>query len=498
MPLVPTVHLSATFAPGTPIDVDIPSSAPIEAGIVLVTRITILEIDDLSKLTVLGAVRAKCNALLDAKYTGAIVHYGGTLVCWASCEKAAYAAEHCRSKGATSIAYTGVSPPEVKALFTQDRVGATLLSHNIVHVCGMLTEGANLPELGLTWFGDDRKTMPWSGQFMPRSGRAALGKMCADTGIFLTERGEIDTAAIAKEMRGTGDASLFASSDVSEEKKLEKLLVDRRVRVVSRAMRRRIHSGLTASDDAEDDDPFVNTTYRVVLSSIVKDLGGGGLVWPSLEEVETYLFSIDQLPPVDKLVLIAEGKRPMHIRLWWNNRVKYFIAGAVPPSNIPLPTDFVDRIKSERPPFFVKWEGKRPSAPTTSADEIGFHICSLTKEKFDAFLKSKEPVSVKEVTRPVPNYLLTVSQIISVNWTGTIKDKCFKLSSVCKEALEEKDFFMARVAAGKARSEKVLATKKRKAEEVAASSAAASSSSAAPAPASGGSKKKKKVAASSM
>jgi superfamily II DNA or RNA helicase len=101
-----------------------------------------------------------------------------TLVFWSTSARAIAASAECERLGIASAALTRKSPPDVQQRFAgEENLLREVQKVDVIHLCGMLTEGVNIPFASTVVFGDNRASVKNGFQCMLRGSRTCEDKL---------------------------------------------------------------------------------------------------------------------------------------------------------------------------------------------------------------------------------------------------------------------------------------------------------------------------------
>ena len=164
-----------------------------------------------------------------------------TLVFWSKSERAIAASAECERLGIASAALTRASPPEVQRRFDGKKLIPELERIQVVHLCGMLNEGVDIPFASTVVFGDDRASIKNGFQCMLRASRTSDAKLSFFNVVAFSSAGDHSIAIGAITFLATTDARLKAcfegeeGGDVGAEAGLARLRRSGRIRVYVQA-----------------------------------------------------------------------------------------------------------------------------------------------------------------------------------------------------------------------------------------------------------------------
>jgi superfamily II DNA or RNA helicase len=139
-----------------------------------------------------------------------------TLVFWSKSERAIAASAECERLGIASAALTRASPPEVQRRFDGKKLIPELERIQVVHLCGMLNEGVDIPFASTVVFGDDRASIKNGFQCMLRASRTSDAKLSFFNVVAFSSAGDHSIAIGAITFLATTDARLKACFEGEE------------------------------------------------------------------------------------------------------------------------------------------------------------------------------------------------------------------------------------------------------------------------------------------
>jgi len=237
-----------------------------------------------------------------------------TIVFWGTCARAENANARCQKLGLCSECLTGNSPDAVKARFSGNNLLPSLAKLEVIHVCGMLVEGVDIPFASTVVFGDDVLSAKGSFQRILRASRVFAGKPSFNIVCFVG--GTEDSCAV-----GVGAISHMMGMDARMKRLVEwdESAGEEGVALSKKKLRRSRRLNVVAmpppSDapkevlDAFDADDVEGSTFDVLFSATGKALRGLGSGTSGSERDAIYQARVDWYLKREEPVLQRDNEK---------------------------------------------------------------------------------------------------------------------------------------------------------------------------------------------